>query len=277
MDSVGGYYPAPLALLYTMGHTTQQSLLLSWYPAIVGKSQQFIWRLSTRRCHSLTHWGRVMHICISKLAIISSDNGLSPGRRQAIIWTNAGILLIGSLGTNFSEILIEIQVFSFNKMHLNITSVKWRPFCLSLNVLLNGLCWLHLNIDHQDNSCSYRCYSDSMLLLLIPALPVRLWETMLTRTVATWLLLKWYCVIQSSDCRLVKCLISVHPMTCSYPTWWVLGYRNWPRYGLCCRAWYSYPAQHKLCQVTRGHLWPRCLAQRELCQIAVPTMTVQTV
>ena len=56
----------------------------------------------------LTHGGRVTHICISKLTIVVSDNGLSPGRRQAIIWTNAGILLIGPLGTNFSEILIKI-------------------------------------------------------------------------------------------------------------------------------------------------------------------------
>ena len=59
----------------------------------------------------LTHWGRVTHICITYLTIIASDNGLSPGRRQAIIWTNAGILLIGPLGTNFSEILIGIQTF----------------------------------------------------------------------------------------------------------------------------------------------------------------------
>ena len=36
----------------------------------------------------LTHWGRVTHICVSKLTIIGSDNGLSPDRRQAIIWTN---------------------------------------------------------------------------------------------------------------------------------------------------------------------------------------------
>ena len=57
----------------------------------------------------LTHWGRVTHICVSKLTIIGSDNGLSPGRRQAIIWINAGILLIGPVGTNFSEILIEIN------------------------------------------------------------------------------------------------------------------------------------------------------------------------
>ena len=59
----------------------------------------------------LTHWGRVTHICVSKLTTIGSDNGLSPGRRQAIIWTNAGILLIGPLGTNFSENLIEIYTF----------------------------------------------------------------------------------------------------------------------------------------------------------------------
>ena len=60
----------------------------------------------------LTHWGRVTHLCISKLTIIGSDNGLSPDRAQAIIWTNAGLLLIGPLGTNFSEILIKIITFS---------------------------------------------------------------------------------------------------------------------------------------------------------------------
>ena len=49
-----------------------------------------------------------MHMCVNKLTINGSENGLSPGRRQAIIWTNAGILLIGPLGTNFIEILIEI-------------------------------------------------------------------------------------------------------------------------------------------------------------------------
>ena len=70
----------------------------------------------------LTHWGRVTHICVGKLTIIGSDNGLSPGRRQAIIWTNAGILLIGPLGTNFSEILVEIYTFSFKKIHLKMSS-----------------------------------------------------------------------------------------------------------------------------------------------------------
>ena len=83
----------------------------------------------------LTHWGRVTHICAGKLTIIGSDNGLSPVRRQAIIWTNAGIVLIRPLETNFSEISIEIHTFSFRKMHLKMSSGKWRPLCLGLNVL----------------------------------------------------------------------------------------------------------------------------------------------
>ena len=83
----------------------------------------------------LTHWGPVTHICVGNLIIIVSDNGLSPYRRQAIIWTNAGILLIGPLGTSFSEILIEILTFSFKKMRLKVSSAKRRHFCLGLNVL----------------------------------------------------------------------------------------------------------------------------------------------
>ena len=82
----------------------------------------------------LTHWGRVLHICINKLTIIGSDNGLLPDRCQAIIWTNAEILCIGLLGTNFSEILIEILTFSFKKMRLKVSSAKLWPFCLGLNV-----------------------------------------------------------------------------------------------------------------------------------------------
>ena len=87
------------------------------------------------RCPLLTHWGRVTHICVSELTIIGSDNGLSPGRRQAIIWTNAGILLIRTLGINLNEILSEIHTFSFKKMYLKMSSGKRRPFCLGLNVL----------------------------------------------------------------------------------------------------------------------------------------------
>ena len=76
----------------------------------------------------LTHWGRVTHICVNELTTIGSDNGLSPDRRLAIIWSNAGILLIRPFVTNGNEILIEMHTFSFNKMHFKMSSGKWRPF-----------------------------------------------------------------------------------------------------------------------------------------------------
>ena len=88
------------------------------------------------------------HIWVSKLIIIGSDNGLSPDRRQTIIRTNAGILLIGPLGTNFSEILIEILTFSFKKMRLTVSSAKRRPFCVGLKVLTRyGLVTLYRDLD----------------------------------------------------------------------------------------------------------------------------------
>ena len=62
---------------------------------------------------------------------IGSDNDLSPSRRQAIICTNAGMLSIGHLGTNFSEILIEIHTFLFKKMHLKRSSGNGGHFVLA--------------------------------------------------------------------------------------------------------------------------------------------------
>ena len=79
-----------------------------------------------------------MHIYISRLIVIGSDNGLSPDQHQAIIWTIGRILLIRPLGTNSSEISIKIQTFLLKKMHLKIReSVKWQPSCLGFNVLKN--------------------------------------------------------------------------------------------------------------------------------------------
>ena len=101
---------------------------------------------------SLTHWGRVTHTCVGNLTTIGSDNGLSPGRRQAIIWTNAGILSIVPLGTNFNEILIEIHTFSLKKMHLKMSSAKWRPFCLGLNVLIRAFAYPCMPINMETHS-----------------------------------------------------------------------------------------------------------------------------
>ena len=87
---------------------------------------------------TLTHCGRATHTCVSDLNIIGSDNGLSPGRGQALIWTNAGILLIEHFGIYFSESLTKIQTFWFKKMHLKMSSAKCRLFRLGLNVLNCG-------------------------------------------------------------------------------------------------------------------------------------------
>ena len=103
------------------------------YDFIVPKGYNFIGFLF-HLCSASTHWGRVTHICVGNLIIIGSDNGLSPSRRQAIIWTNARILLIGTLGINFKEILIEFNTFSFKKMHLKMSSAKWGLFRLGLSV-----------------------------------------------------------------------------------------------------------------------------------------------
>ena len=82
-----------------------------------------------------THWGRVTLICVHKLTIILSDNGLSPSWCQAAIWNIAGILLIGPLGTNFSEISLEIHTFSLKKIYMKMPSGNCGYFCLGLNVL----------------------------------------------------------------------------------------------------------------------------------------------
>ena len=103
---------------------------------------------ASHRCNGLTHWGRATHIRVSKVTIIASDNGLSPGRRQAIVWNNAEILSIGLLGTNVSEILIEILAFSFKKMHLKVSSAKYRPFCLGFNVLMHWLVTLTSQLEN---------------------------------------------------------------------------------------------------------------------------------
>ena len=81
-----------------------------------------------------------MHIYIGNPTIIGLDNGSSPDRCKTIIWTNAEILLIRPLETNFKDILFRIHTFSFQKMHLKILPAKWWPFCLCRNVLT------HLNV-----------------------------------------------------------------------------------------------------------------------------------
>ena len=125
-------YRSPMQINHAWPHSIQAMINHLGFPALMIASIIVWWMCVGTR---LTYWGRVTHICISKLTIIGSDNGLLLGRCQAIVWTSAGILLIRPLGTNFSEILIEIHTFLFKKMLWKMASGKWRPFCLCLNVL----------------------------------------------------------------------------------------------------------------------------------------------
>ena len=90
----------------------------------------------------LDHWGRVKHICVSNLTIIGSDNGLSHSRRHYL--NQCRIIVNWTPRKKFSEILI--KSFSFKKMRLKMSSAKWRPFCLGLNVLTKPMMVLSIDI-----------------------------------------------------------------------------------------------------------------------------------
>ena len=144
-------YPTPQPTTHPPPHPTNQpphslqqagrSTNILWDLLFIAVSKfyplyYFFFKLNKFPCHTgyiiilpftlLTHWGCVMHICIGYLTIIGSEYGLLPGRRQAIIWTNAGILLTVPLGTNLSEILIKVDTFSFKKIDLKMSSGKWQ-------------------------------------------------------------------------------------------------------------------------------------------------------
>ena len=120
---------------------------------------------------TLTHSGRVAHICVGNLTIIGSNNGLSPDRRQAIIWTNAGISLIGPYGANFSEILIEILTFplknAFENVVCEMTAILSRPQWVNCVMWMSHVyshimqefnCWVFWIINHPLDPCE-RGYS----------------------------------------------------------------------------------------------------------------------
>ena len=122
------------------------------------------------------------YICVSKLSILGSDNGLSPGRRQAIIETNAGILVIWPLGIIFSEILIDINTFLFKKMHLKMSSGNGghlsRPQCvkvLSAEYIWQNPCiklriqWPCIHVSYLQGSVSLlQLFGDGYIPLAIP-------------------------------------------------------------------------------------------------------------
>ena len=148
-----------------------------------------------------------MHICFGNITSIGSDNGLSPARRQAIIWTNAGILSIAPLGTNFSENLIEIHTFSFKKMHLNRSSAKWRPFCLDV---LRAVIITTTNKTQQNMCILYGIY-DICIVYLYIYMPCCSYYCMALLTESLWSNLVWrdfvlhiILLMMRSVCREIK-------------------------------------------------------------------------
>ena len=115
-----------------------------------GRFRRKMWSGHSLKCtwkSCLSHWGQVMYKCIRKLTIIGSDNGLSPGQRQAIIWLNAGILLIRPLRTNFSEILnrisyIFIQENAFEKVIWKRGAILYRPQCVNTAAIISCGQWI---------------------------------------------------------------------------------------------------------------------------------------
>ena len=79
--------------------------------------------------NALTHLPYCRIYALVNYVSIGSDNGLPPERRQTIIWSSADILSIIHQGIYFNDILFEIQICSFKKMRMNMSSAKRRPFC----------------------------------------------------------------------------------------------------------------------------------------------------
>ena len=118
---------------------------------VPGNSQKAIFNCFHGTCNNSTITcplgaGYMWYICILWYQLIA------PGRRQAIIWINAGMLSMGNLVTNFIEILKEIHTFSFKTMHLKLSPSIRRPCCLRFNVLRCWLKWICV--------CRTVCFTD---------------------------------------------------------------------------------------------------------------------
>ena len=127
VNNINSFWPIDAIWRLRTGSTSAQIMFVAWWHQSItwtsadwsslgsfgihlGISHEMLKGVSLK-ITDLTHWGRVTHICVSKLTIIGSENGLLPSRRQAIISTNAGLLSIGPLRTYFNEILVKGGLF----------------------------------------------------------------------------------------------------------------------------------------------------------------------
>ena len=85
-------------------------------------------------CKHITHWGQMTHICVDKLTIIGSDNGLAPRRRQAIIWTSSWNIANWTLANKLQRHFywnsnIFIQENAFENVVCQMAAILSRPQC----------------------------------------------------------------------------------------------------------------------------------------------------
>ena len=162
-------------------------------------------------------------ICVNKLSIIGSDNGLSPSRHQAIIWTNDGILLIWPPGTNFNKMLIEIHTFSFKKMQVKVPSAKWRPFCLGLNVLMTS----KYAVRHFGQYCSLN-YSSWNRLHIYQLIYIYI-KSMICMKIPTGITDTHHCKPKNFQCRTPTGCTKQNSCTMNTLTPWGLVAHSYPR------------------------------------------------
>ena len=123
--------------------------------ASLTETSQDVWKSHIKNYNhipsELTHWGLVTHIFVYKLPIIGPVNGLSPGQRRAIIWTNVGTLLIWPLGKlrwNINQnSYIFIQENAFETVAYKMSAILSRPQCVKTQLFLNSRlsrphCWV---------------------------------------------------------------------------------------------------------------------------------------
>ena len=136
---------------------------LFWIVAFIVNSWLMWYIHSSGLLHwPLTHCDRVTHMWVGNLTNIGTDNGLSPGRNQAIIWTNVGILSIRPLGTNLSKIVFKIHKFWIKKMHLKRSSANGGHFFSASMCLLDidiTVTWVTLKCTIQKQNKNKNAYT----------------------------------------------------------------------------------------------------------------------
>ena len=111
------------------------------------------------------------HICVSKLTIIGSHNGLLAGRRQAIIWTNAGILLIELFGANKVNFIGNSNIFIQENVHENVV-------CEMASILSRHQCVKQYNSSSQIGGLQHHlsAFLNSNSTMILKCCRVSVWE-----------------------------------------------------------------------------------------------------